>query len=154
MRYSHALRARLTRERLAGLLGTSYARLRGQTPNDGYQRVEAALASPSLLAQHQDGLVEALRRARPDDDDDALVQRLDDRAKPGKRAVAATIGRAEEVAWVAWALRIDEAAGWASGESSTLLQTEEGRALLSEGLERACAHGARELLRRSAAGRS
>jgi hypothetical protein len=152
MRYHHALRARLTRERLASLLGTTYSRIRGQAPNDGFRRVEAALAHPSLLARHQDGLVEALRRARPEDDDESLVARIDDRARPGKRAVAATMARSDEGAWVAWALHIDEGAGWASGESSTLLQTVEGRALLADGLALACAHGAKELLRRSTGG--
>ncbi|MEM1025123.1 MAG: hypothetical protein AAGD10_02830 [Myxococcota bacterium] len=148
MRYSHALRARLTRERLAALLGTTQARVRGHAPNEGYERVEAALENAARLARHQDGLVDALRRARPEDDDEALVERLDARARAGKRAVAATVARSAEAAWLAWALWIDEGAGWASGESSSLLDTEEGTALLEEGLERACAHGAKQLLRR------
>lgn len=153
MRYSHALRARLTRERLAALLGTTHGRIRGHGSNEGYHRVEAALQSAARLGRHQDGLVRALRRARPEDDDEALVTRIDARARASKRAVAATPTRSTEAAWLAWALWIDEGAGWASGESSSLLETEEGRALLEEGLERACNHGAKELLRRSAAGR-
>lgn len=129
------------------MLGPTYGAIRNETPNQGFEILYAAFGSPSLLALHQDQTVAALRRAKPEAADDALIALLDKRAERRRRTKAAVIRRAEEGAWVAWAMRAASAAGEASGETAALLDTEDGRALLERGLGLACDHGARELLR-------
>jgi hypothetical protein len=72
-----------------------------------------------------------------------LEQRL---ARP-KRFQPARVRSADEGAWLAWTLRIDRAAGAASGEAADLLDTPEGRRLEARGAELAGQHLGRELAR-------
>lgn len=135
----------VTRADLAWLLAPSYAAALSVEEEEAHERLERALAHPSLLDEIHGGLsagLAAAQGARQSVDDvmdkvSARVQRRRSRA----RAAAAT------AALSAVLVRINLEIGLAPESMRETLSGEKGRALLARGLGELGAHLAKELLR-------
>ena len=147
MRLLTGFLALLHRDRVASALAPTFARVRSLDPNEAYLRLEAALGSVALLQTLQASAWRALEETKPDLTDAARVAWLDKRLARSKRFQPARVRSSDEGAWLAWTLRIDRAAGAASGEAADLLDTPEGRRLEALGAELAGQHLGRELMR-------
>lgn len=147
MRLPTAFLGVLVRERVASVLAPTFARLRNLDPNDAYLRLEAALGSTERLRPLQVEAWAVLAEVKPDWTEDRRVAWVEKRLARPKRFQPARVSPADEGAWLAWSLRIDRAAGAASGEAADLLETPRGRRLEAEGARRAGRHLGRELVR-------
>lgn len=147
MRLLTGFLALLPRDRVASALAPTFARVRGLGPNEAYLRLESALRSVALLEPLQVSAWSVLEERKPDLADAQRVSWLEQRLARPKRFQPARVRSADEGAWLAWTLRIDRAAGAASGEAADLLDTPEGRRLEARGAELAGQHLGRELAR-------
>lgn len=147
MRLLTGFLALLHRDRVASALAPTFARVRGLDPNEAYLRLEAALGAVALLAPLQQGAWAVLEERKPEASDAERVAWLEKRLSRSKRFQPAAVRSADEGAWLAWTLRIDRAAGAASGEAADLLETPEGRRLEARGADLAGHHLGRELVR-------
>lgn len=139
--------ALLSRDRVASALAPTFAAVRGLDPNESYLRLEAALVTVALLQPLQAEAWRQLVERRPDDDDERRIAWLSRRLERPRRHRSARVSRDAEGAWLAWTLRIDRAAGAASGEAADLIETPEGRRLVERGTGLAGQHLAAELMR-------
>lgn len=135
------------RDRAASALAPTFARVRGIDPNEAYLRLESALGAVSLLQPLQAAAWDVLAEKKPDLTEADRVSWLEKRLARARRFQPARVSTSDEGAWLAWTLRIDRAAGSASGEAADLLDTPEGRRLEARGAELAGRHLGRELSR-------
>jgi len=132
---------------VASALAPTFARVRALDPNDAYLRLESALAAVELLHPLQQAAWTVLVERKPDRPDGERIAWLAKRLERPKRFRPPGRNAAEEGAWLAWTLRIDRAAGAASGEAADLLDTPEGRRLEAHGTALAGRHLGAELTR-------
>lgn len=129
------------------MLAPTYAKLKNIDPNDAYRRLTSACRDYEWLDGLQQYTWEALKAARPEWEDETIVDRVEKKLSKSRRYRAATWKAAEEGAWIAWSVLVDQGAGVASGEALDLIETPVGQQLLQTGFELVGAHLAKEMLR-------
>jgi hypothetical protein len=138
----------LTRADLVGLLTSTYAPASGVDEDLARERLDQALSSPSagpLLQDLYEAIGEELATERgprqaEDDQIDRIAKNIPKRLRRPRPAP-------ESAALSAVLVQVDLALGLAPERMQAMLESEKGRALLSQGIRQLAAHLVRELLR-------
>lgn len=139
--------ALVTRNRLAEMLAPTYGAIRNVDLNESWQRLDDALRDLRLIEAVQAATWVALQELRPELEPTTLIAKAQKTLDKRKTWKPATRRRKDEGAWIALSVRIDEAAGLASSEALSLLDTDDGQDLLDRGLDLLGAHLASQMIR-------
>lgn len=138
----------LTRIQLQEMLTATYALARNVDPLEAAQRLDEALRHLRLIEGLQRGTFAGLRAAKPNLDDDALMELvLKKLGKKAKRWQPLKPKAADDAAVAAVILLVDAGAGMASADAWGMMESAEGARFLERGFAVIGAHLARELTR-------
>jgi hypothetical protein len=143
--FSERLPHVLSRNDLATLLTPTYAEAGSVDDEEGYDRLQRALADEGLLDDLYRSISEALRaQAGPRTEPDALMDKLAKRvgARKGRMKAAPSTPKIS-----AALVRINLILGLAPESMQAVMQTEKGKAALKDGLAALGAHLVGELLK-------
>lgn len=139
--------ALLTRSQLTEMMAPTYAKLKNIDPNEAYTRLEGSLRQLPLIEGLQKATWDALADTKEDLNEEALVELVAKKLGKPRRFKPATVKTADEGAWIALSVLMDQGAGVGNGEAMDLLDTPGGQKLLKSGFGLAGRHLAKELLR-------
>ena len=143
--FSRRLPHVLTQADLAWILAPTYAEALSVDEEEAHDRLERALARPSLLDDLYRGVSEGLREAQgPRTTEDALLDKLSAGVQARRRRIRAA---ASTPAISAVLVRVNIEVGLAPETLRATLEGEKGRALLEQGLRALGAHLVKELLK-------